>query len=295
LSTTTAASCPRWERFLEEIFAGDDELTEYVQRLVGYCLTGDTREHTLHVLHGSGCNGKTTFCEIAKRLVGDHAATAAFDSFVRARGDRQVRNDLARLHRTRLVVASESGEGRRLDEAVVKQLTGGDTVAARFLYGEFFEFKPAFKLWLVSNHRPRVDGDDDAIWRRMRLLPFEVSFEGREDPGLSEQLVRELPGVLAWAIRGCLVWQSEGLGSTGAVERATSEYRADEDVLGAFIAERCTLGGEMEPEALRDAYGAFCAELGERPLSASVLGKRLARRGIKRGGRNSVYHGIGLK
>jgi putative DNA primase/helicase len=293
------AACPRWLRFLEEVFDGDRELIEFVQRAAGYSLTGDTREHALFVLHGSGANGKSTLMETLERLPGGLARTSAFDTFMRTR-DKGTRNDLARLQRARLVAASESGEGRRLDEATVKTLTGGDTIAARFLYGEFFEFRPEFKLWLVTNHRPRVDGDDDAIWRRLRLIPFEVSFIGREDRNLRPTLERELPAILAWAVQGCLAWQREGLGMAGAVESATREYREDEDVLGAFIEERCELGlaEEVEAATLRTAYEAFCKELGERPLTASALGKRLARRGFRvhrgtAGGR--LYRGLRLR
>jgi putative DNA primase/helicase len=293
------ANCPRWLRFLGEVFDGDQELVDFVQRAAGYSLCGDTREHVLFVLHGAGANGKSTLVEILQRLVGGLARTSAFDSFIRTR-DKGTRNDLARLQRARLVVASESGEGRRLDEATVKTLTGGDTIAARFLYGEFFEFRPEFKLWLVTNHRPRVDGDDDAIWRRLRLIPFEVSFLGREDRELRATLEAELPGILAWAVRGCLAWHQQGLGRAGAVESATREYREDEDVLGAFIDERCELGLTLEVEAatLREAYEAFCKGLGERPLAANALGRRLTRRGLRAhkgtaGAR--FYRGIGLR
>ncbi len=163
LSYDAEATCPRWELFLSEVFDGDDELVRFVKRAVGYSLTGDTREHALFVCHGTGRNGKSTLLETLKHVAGGFAVTAPFDTSTRARGDRGVRNDLARLHRARLVAAFEAGEGRRLDEATVKTLTGGDTIAARFLYGEFFEFTPHFKLWLVSNFRPRVDGADDAI------------------------------------------------------------------------------------------------------------------------------------
>lgn len=288
------ASCPRWLRFLDEVFAGDAELVGFVRRLCGYCLTGDTREHVLAVLHGAGCNGKSTFIATLRRLLGAHAVAAAFETFMRQR-DRGPRNDLARLHRARLVTAAESGEGRRLDEATVKEITGGDAIAARFLYGEHFEFTPQFKLLLVTNHRPKVDGDDDAIWRRLRLVPFEQSFEGREDRGLVDKLEAELPGILAWAVGGCLEWQRDGLGTAGAVTRATAEYRQDEDVLGAFLEERCELGGETATTELRDAYERFCAELGEKPLAANMLGRRLGRRGIRRqqrAGGARVYVGV---
>jgi putative DNA primase/helicase len=291
------APCPRWERFLEEIFNDDHDLIAFVHRLVGYILTGDTREHLLAVLHGQGCNGKSTMLEILKALLGDLATTSAFDTFARARGDRGPRNDLARLRGARLVTASESGEGRRLDEATTKEVTGGDVIAARFLFGEHFEFRPTFKLLLITNHLPRVDGDDDAIWRRLRLVPFERSFEGREDRDLSAALHAELPGILAWAVRGCLAWQTHGLGQAGAVTQATAEYRSDEDSLGAFLAECTTHGGEVRAPELRSAYEDHCAQAGEKPLSSSALGKRLAKRGVRaerRGQGQRAYVGIHL-
>ena len=196
-----------------------------------------------------------------------------------------------------MVVASESGDGHRLDEATVKEITGGDKIAVRFLYGEHFEFHPEFKLWLVTNHKPSADGDDDAIWRRLRLIPFRESFEGREDRGLAADLEAELPGILAWAVRGCLAWQRDGLGHAEAVTRATSDYRAEEDHLGAFLTEVTAAGGQVRADELRAAYEEWCGSLGERPLSGSALGKRLRHRGItaERGskGRRS-YIGISL-
>jgi putative DNA primase/helicase len=289
------ATCPRFERHLKEVFDGDAELVDYMRRLTGYTLTGDVREQIVAVLHGTGCNGKDTLVKPIQRIVGDHAQTCAIESFMVVH-NRGVRNDLAALHRARLVVASESAEGRRLDEATVKMVSGGNSITARFLYGEFFEFAPRFKVWLITNHRPRVEGDDDAIWRRLRLIPFNVSFLGREDRELDRKLEAELPGILSWAVRGCLEWQADGLGLPAAVEQATSEYRADEDVFGAFVGERCTLDGQVAPADLRTAYDQFCRALGEKPLSASVIGKRLAKRGIRRATREgeNVYVGISV-
>jgi putative DNA primase/helicase len=289
------AACPRWDIALGEIFDGDLELIRYVQRMVGNALTGDTREQTVDVLHGSGGNGKDTFIRPVMRVVGEQAMTTAMDTFTRTR-DKGVRNDLARLHRARLVIASESAEGRKLDEATIKAVSGGGRIAARFLYGEYFEFEPGFKVWLITNHKPRVAGDDDAIWRRLRLIPFNISFIGREDKELNSKLEAELPGILNWAVRGCLEWQAHGLGTAQAVERATNEYRADEDVLGLFIDQCCDLAldADVEPAELRAAFDAFCRANGEHAAAASVLGRRLSRRGITRAvrdGRN-VYVGI---
>ncbi len=290
------ATCPRWGSFLLEVFDGDAELVAYVRRAIGYMLTGDSREHVVFVFHGAGCNGKSTLVETVKRLLGDLADTAPFESFTRSRANRSPRNDIARLHRSRLVIASESGAGHKLDEATVKNLSGSDTVAARFLYGEFFEFKPQFKIVLVSNHKPQVDGNDDAIWRRIRLIPFHVSFEGCEDRDLAEKLEAELPGILTWAVHGCLEWQQRGLDDVATVMAATREYRAEEDTLGAFIEERCALRGFVVTKELFAAYEEFCEAVGEKPLANSVLGRQLKKRGIQpKPGRNRTYQGISLR
>lgn len=290
------AACGRWERFLHEVFDGNVDLIGYVQRAIGYMLTGETREHVVFIFHGAGCNGKSTLIEIVKLVLGSFADTAPFETFTRARADGGARNDIARLHRSRLVIGSESAAGHRLDEATVKHLSGGDTVAARFLYGEFFEFKPQFKIVLVSNHKPHVDGNDDAIWRRICLVPFEVSFEGREDRQLRATLEAELSGILAWAVRGCLYWQREGLGQADAITEASREYRRDEDALGAFLEERCALVGSVATSELREAYERFSAEVGVKPLAANALGRELRKRGIKPvSGRTRRYLGLSLR
>ena len=294
------AECPRWLRFLSEVFDGDAELIAFVHKFVGCCLTGDTREHVLAVLHGSGCNGKSTFIAVLQRLLGDLASAAAFDTFMRHRDSGGPRNDLARLQGARLVTAAESGEGRRLDEATVKEITGGDKITARFLYGEHFEFVPHFKVVLVTNHRPRVDGEDDAMWRRLRLVPFEVSFEGREDRQLGAALEQEMSGILRWAVDGCQTWQRDGLGEAGAVTRATAEYRQDEDVLGAFLAECCHMHGETTTVGFRQAYENYCTDAGEKPLTPAVLGRRLTKRRVHReqrpdGDRARIYRGVSLR
>lgn len=291
------AQCPRFERFLTEVFAGDLELVEFIQRFAGYCLTGSTREQVLAVLHGGGGNGKSAFVNVLRALLGDLAATAPFDTFIAARGPRGPRDDLARLRGARLVTASESGEGRRLDEATVKEVTGGDTIAARHLYGRYFEFVPAFKVVLVTNHVPHVDADDEAIWRRLRLVPFTRRFEPGAEPDLAATLHDELPGILAWAVRGCVAWQHEGLGEAGAVRQATASYRADEDTIGRFLEETCQDGGEVPATTLRAAYQDWASTNGEPEMSAKTLGNRLKRRGIHADRRSQgarVYAGISL-
>lgn len=276
------AKCTRWLRFLDEVFPGDADLIAFVQRCIGYSLTGDTREHVVIILHGSGRNGKTTLVETVKQLVGTLAKVAPFDSFARARGDRGTRNDLARLHRARFVSSVESAEGRKLDESLVKQLSGGDSIAVRYLYSEHFEYRPEFTIWLATNSKPQIDAGDDAVWARMRLIPFGQCFLGREDRALAGDLHAELPGILSWAVQGCLDWQRDGLGQTAAVDIATSDYRAGEDPLADFLADRCTItaGARVEARILRAAYEAWCTGNGVRPLAANELGKALNRHAV---------------
>jgi putative DNA primase/helicase len=284
------AECPTWLRFLLEIFDGDQELVEFDQRWTGYLLTGDIREHCLRIDHGpSGRNGKSVHARVISTLLGDYARTADFTSFMRRRGDGP-REDLARLAGARLVIANEAGRGRRLDEAVVKSITGGDKVVARHLYGASFEFRPAYRLHLITNDRPRIDGGDEALWTRIREVPYKVSFRGREDRDLADKLLAEMPGILAWAVRGCLDWQENGLGTAAAIQQATDEYRADEDVLGAFIADRLQDGDKIETKRLRELYESYCSDIGEEALHPARLGRELTHRGICRGGAGRRYY-----
>ncbi len=219
------ALCPTWLRFLERIFCADDSLIQFIQRAVGYALTGDTQEQCLFLLHGTGANGKTTLLEAIRALMGDYARTADFATFL-AKNHDAIRNDLAALKAARLVSASEVERGRRLNEPLVKQLTGGDRITARFLHAEFFEFAPQFKLFLAANHKPEIRGMDEGIWRRVRLIPFEVMIPtGQQDKSLGEKLLTELPGILNWLIAGCLAWQRRWLQPPDRVVAATSSYR----------------------------------------------------------------------
>ena len=276
------ATCPRWEAFLLRVMGDDPELVAFLQRAVGYTLTGSTREQVLFLLYGVGANGKSTFIEILRLLTGEYAAQAEFSTFLKQDGA-SVRNDIARLVGARFVAAVEAEGGRPLAEAMVKQMTGGDVVTARFLFREFFEFQPAFKVWLAANHKPVIRGTDHGIWRRIRLIPFLVTIpEAERDPDLVKKLQAELPGVLAWAMRGCLDWQEHGLGLPSSVRAATESYRDEMDVLGGFLDDRCAL----EPHAqaltkeLYDSYKTWADESGERAITKKAMGMRLAERGF---------------
>ena len=220
---TPDACCPRWLQFLDEVFGGDKELIAYIQRAVGYSLTGATSEQKLFLLHGAGANGKSVFLEVLSLLLADYAANTSFDTFDAGRRN-EATNDLAALKGKRLVTVIETDEDRRLAEARVKAVTGQDTITCRFLYGEFFSYRPQFKIWLAMNHKPIIRGTDRGIWRRIQLVPFTQNFEGRADTHLRDKLQAELPGILNWALTGLQVWLAHGVGTAAAVARATDEY-----------------------------------------------------------------------
>lgn len=294
------ATCPHWDRFLQEVFAGDKHLIIFVQRAIGYSLTGDTREQCLFILHGWGANGKSTFLEVVLKLVGDYGAITTFSTFLLQQNPGAPRNDVARLHGARLVKAAESQKQAALDEATVKEVTRSDTISARFLFKEFFEYRPQFKIWLATNHRPETRGTDEAIWRRIRLIPFNQQFMGKgRDSKLREKLEAELPGILAWAVRGCLEWQRAGLGSAPVVEKATISYRWESDHIGRFLGERCTsrAGDQVSGKELFDAYLEWCARIGEKAEADNTFAKALAERGLKkkRASKGMVYVGVGLR
>jgi len=279
------ADCPRWKAFLNRIFNGNERLIRFVQRAVGYSLTGSTREQCLFFLHGIGANGKSTFLEVIRSLLGDYAATAEFSTFVADRKN-SVRNDIARLHSARLVTAIEVGEGKRLAEELIKTLTGGDTVTARYLYREYFEFKPRFKVWLAANYKPEIRGTDWAIWRRIRLIPFTVTIPPEEQiPDLAEQLKGELSGILNWALEGLKDWLANGLQPPPEVTEATEAYRAEMDIVGLFVQDAC----DLDPKAVtpsRELYEAFrewAHENGYEPLGQTAFGRRLAAKGFQNG------------
>lgn len=279
------AKCPRWEKFMDEITGGDKDLAEYMRSMVGYFLTGDTKESAFFILHGGGSNGKSVFLNVVQRLLGDYAATADFGTFLDGKGG-NVRNDLARLNGVRFTLSSETGIGKRLDEVVMKQITGGDRIAARFLFKEYVEFVPQFKLALATNHLPAIVGTDNGIWRRVRVIPFEVKFsEEQQDKSLMDQLIEELPGILNWAIEGCLAWQKKGLITPKKVESAVSDYHKDADTVHGFISSECVMDPRSSVGAseLYNAYDSWTQNQGVFTLSKPLFGKRLGEKGILAG------------
>jgi putative DNA primase/helicase len=275
-----AATCPRWEQFVSEIFAGDQALMTFVQRAVGYSVTGITTEQVLFLLFGTGSNGKGTFVNTLKRALGDYAWNMPFAT-IEMRDRCAIPNDVAALLGRRFVIASETNDGTRLNEARVKALTGCDPVTARFLHGEFFTFEPIAKFWLSVNHKPIVRDDSHGFWRRLRLIPFTQRFPVNR--ALGDELAAEASGILSWAVRGCLDWQREGLDPPAVVTDATAAYERDSDPLAAFLAEGCDLDPEAEVGAadLFEHYKRWAEQQGltERErLSSTALGRKVGER-----------------
>ncbi|MCH8909463.1 MAG: hypothetical protein IH867_01865 [Chloroflexi bacterium] len=250
------ARAPKWEQFLKVVTKGNKELESFLQQLVGYSLTGSVEQEIFMLLLGDGQNGKSKFVETIRFVLGDYAQQADFSSFLASDSDR-VRNDIARMKGARFISASEPNQGRNLDESLMKQLTGGDRITARYLHREFFEFDPTRKLWLVANHMPGIEGTDDGIWRRIVVLPFSVTIpESERDTKLLGKLVAESSGILNWAIQGCLDWQRNGLVVPDIVRGAIGGYRAEMDSMQRFIVEMC----ETDPKAevlVSDLYSAY--------------------------------------
>jgi putative DNA primase/helicase len=296
LAYNPLAGCPRWLQFLDEIFLGNTELIDFIHRAIGYSLTGDISEQCLFICYGTGWNGKSKFLAILRALLGDYARNTPFSTFAEKNRDIAT-NDVAALAGVRLVTASETGESQRLNEARIKAMTGGDPITARFLYGEFFDYLPAYKVWLAVNHKPVIRGTDEGIWRRIRLIPFEASFKANPDPYIEEKLKVELEGILRWADEGCLKWRKERLGMVEKVKTATEEYRQESDVIAQFLAE-CTIETEtakVKASDLYEAYKKWCEETGEEPISGNAFGRRMKEKGYERVKAVYVHYiGIGL-
>ncbi len=259
------AACPRWERFLVEVLP-DAETVAFVQRLVGYCLTGDTSEHVVMFLFGRGANGKTVFLNSLLGLLGEYATQAPTSMLIASQGERHP-TELVTLYARNLVVCAEVPGGKAWNEELIKSISGGDVISARGMREDFWTFRPTHKLLISGNHKPIVRGQDDGIWRRWRLLPFEKTIVGADrDPKLAEKLVAEMQGILAWAVRGCTAWQRYGLKPSSKVLLATADYRSESDRLAPFIEECCVLDAQaVIPRAgLYRAYQQWSEAQGER-------------------------------
>lgn len=296
--TTVApgGTCPLWRNFLGRVTGGDLELQEFLQRVVGYALTGSVREHALFFLHGTGANGKSVFVSTVAGVLGPYHKTAAMETFISTSGDRHP-TDLAGLRGARMVTAVETEEGRRWAESKLKAMTGADKISARFMRQDFFEYTPQFKLIIAGNHKPGLRSVDEAIRRRFHLIPFKVTIpKSDRDPELVEKLQEEWPGILQWAIDGCIAWQDEGLAPPAVVRDATEQYLAAEDALAVWIDEDC----KRDPAAwtstsrLFEAWRDWCLRTGEQPGRMKRFSQHLEARGFDFGRRRDAngYHGL---
>lgn len=298
------ANCPTWITFLEQIFMGDKGLVDYMQRLVGYSLTGDISEQSMYFLVGGGSNGKSTFVNTVKKLMGDYGSQTKSDTFIKKK-DTGANNDIARLVNARFVSAVESEEGEKLQESLVKTITGGEPILARFLRQEYFEFIPEFKVFFTTNHKPIIGGVDEGIWRRVKIIPFTLNLKPHErDKKLEEKLSFEMPGILNWALEGCLKWQREGLIEPQIVVDATGNYKEEMDILAPFLGEVCYIDEpkneavKIEAKELYTVYDNWCFKSGERTLGNRSFYRMLETKGfgkMKGAGNKTFLTGITLK
>ena len=293
--------CPQWRGFLDRVTAKDAELQLYLQRMTGYCMTGITREHVMFFLYGTGANGKGVFINTLTAIWNDYAAIAPIDMFLETHNDRHP-TELAYLRYLDVVVAQETEQGRPWAESRIKAITGGDPISARFMRQDFFTYTPKFKIIIVGNHKPSLRGVDEAIRRRMHLVPFTVTIPPEErDPLLAEKLKPEWPGILQWAIDGCFEWQRIGLAPPAAVRTASESYFAEEDVLGTWIDECCAIDkiySQLGTELYKN-WQDWCEARGERSGSQKAFSQNLDARGFKRDHdsvtRRAILFGIALR
>lgn len=300
-TATPRSQCLQWRSFLNDVTGGDQTLQDYLQRMVGYALTGSTREHALFFLYGTGANGKSVFVNTLADILGDYATNAPMDTFMETRTDRHP-TDMAGLRGARFVAAIETEQGRRWAESKVKSLTGGDKIAARFMRQDFFEFFPQFKLFVAGNHKPAIRNIDEAMKRRLHLIPFTITVPPeKRDKHLQQKLLAERDGILAWALEGCLAWQRLGrLDPPQQVLDATDEYFEGEDALGRWLDERCVRAGtakSLTAELFTD-WKQWAEAAGEFVGSQKRFADLLLTRGLEKW-RNGMglrgFQGIGLK
>jgi putative DNA primase/helicase len=280
---------PRWTAFLNRVTDHDAELQGFLQRYSGYCCTGFTGEHVFVFAYGTGANGKSTFINTVRGILGDYATVANMSTFLASNVEHHP-TDLAKLHGARLVVAQETQKGRSWDETKIKALTGGDKITARFMRRDFFDFVPNFKLFICGNHKPRLNNVDESIRRRLLLVPFTVQIPpNQRDKDLAEKLKKEWPAILRWMIDGCLEWQRIGLAPPPVVRDATEEYFAEQDTTQQWLDDCTEDGGDLAFSRTAELFASWkewCEARNLRPGSEKALSSTLVdRRFVK--GRNT--------
>jgi putative DNA primase/helicase len=286
---------PIWSQFLATIFADDACLIGFVQRLLGSALPGEVVEHILPIFYGAGANGKSVLIETVMAALGDYAMKAPAGLLMASRNDRHP-TELADLFGKRLVAITETGDGQRIDERLVKELTGGDTIRARRMREDFWQFKPTHLAVMVTNHKPVVRGTDNGIWRRLRLVPFEVTIaEADQDKRLPERLLAESPAILRWLVDGCLAWQRDGLQAPTQVLAATEEYREESDTFSCWFEEMLQVepGAELRSSEAYENYRQWCANTYEQPFTKRRFGELMTPRITgRRTSNGTIYQGI---
>jgi putative DNA primase/helicase len=294
------ATCSEWDSVVLDICCGDMELMRYIQRVIGYSVTGEIREQVMFVFSGTGANGKDTILGRVRKALGDYCGIAAPNLLVKPTGERHP-TEITDLRSQRLVIASESSEGAKLYEAQVKLFTGSDVLKGRRMGGDFYEFPNTSKIVLMTNHRPTIEGTDYGIWRRLHIIPFNqryVKGENRDDSLWDRLDANELPGILNWCIEGCIQWQEHSLSPPEIVLNATQDYRQEQDILGEFFDECCTFTrtSQVTAKALYKKYKDWCEDAGERAQSQKWIWPKLTERGVskKRQGGGFLYLGVAL-
>lgn len=284
----------RWIKFLYEIFNGSKDLVDYIQCAIGYTLTGDTKEQCFFQCYGDGANGKSVFLDILYQMLGDYALNSQVDSILaRSNNSGGANSEIARMNGARFVRTNEPNEGSRFNEGLVKQLVSGDVTTARFLYGTEFEFLPRFKLWIATNYKINVRGTDTGIWRRQRLVPFEVKFIGdKADKHLTEKLIAELPQILGWAIKGAVKWAKEGLNTPKEIEIANNEYKQEMDIINSFLTDctRVSPNGREKASDVFKEYSQWAKDGHEYCMTQSKFGIEMGKRFQKKNLNGYVYY-----
>ena len=293
---------PLFSKFVNEIVCGDVELLNYIQKVIGYSLTGKTSEQELYFWTGKGANGKSTLLSILLAMMGDYAKSTRAKTFAK-KPSSAVENDLAALHGARMVSASELDAGTVFSDSTIKSLTGDDAISARFLFKEYFEYLPTFKIIIAANHKPIIYDTTYAMWRRIRVVPFcYTATEEEKDIYLKDKIIaRELPGVLAWAVEGCIKYQNEGLIPPRCVIEATEKFRQESNPIGQFVEDCCVVGSDKSVYnmTLRNFYADWCKAMSCPPIAQGKFTEALEAKGFveRRSGANgeTVWHGVGLK
>lgn len=292
---TDKADCPLWDDFLNQIFDGDKELIDYLQRAVGYSLSGSTEEQMMFILYGNGRNGKSVFLDIINELFGSYATNIQPQSIMVKQQSNNANPDIAKLNGARFVTTTEPSDGMRFDEGLIKQITGGDRVTARFLYEDEFEFTPQFKLWMATNHKPIIRGTDDGIWRRMAVVPFTVQIPlDKVDKQLTNKLKREITAIMNWAVEGYLKWQEHGLAEPQTIKDQRRTYRTEMDSIEAFIEECCELGDHhaIKGSKLFESYDHWAKENNQYRMTNTKFGREVSKKFTKFTSNGVRYKGL---